>query len=274
MELKIEGRIALVSGGTAGIGFAIAERLAGEGARVLIVGRSEERAKAALARLDALAPGRVAMCTADMTEKEGVASAVEAVRDHFGAPDIAISNVIGHKVTADADGPPPGFFRDVRAEEYAHEFQQLALSAWWLADAVLPAMIEKGWGRIINVGSIVARESMWQLPHILPNSVRPVAAGLYSKLAYRHAGSGVTFNSLLTGSIATERNQAYYTWLAAERGMSYEEIDRQNSQNIPLRRRGQPDEMAAVATFLCSEVAGGISGQSIPISGGTTRHIF
>ncbi|MET0360363.1 MAG: SDR family oxidoreductase, partial [Sphingobium sp.] len=249
-------------------------RLAGEGAKVVIAGRSEERALGAMERLEVMAPGRVAMCLADMTEKAGVAAAVAATRDRFGSPDIAISNVIGHKVTADAEGPPPGFFRDVRTEEYAHEFRQLALSAWWLADAVLPDMRERRWGRIINVGSIVARESRWELPHILPNAVRPVAAGLYSKLAYRHAGSGVTFNSLLTGSIATERNKAYFTWLAAERGMSYEEIDREGSQAIPLHRRGDPDEMAAVAAFLCSDVAGGISGQSIPIAGGVTRHIF
>ncbi|MET0362261.1 MAG: SDR family NAD(P)-dependent oxidoreductase [Sphingobium sp.] len=128
MRLKIEGKIALVSGGTAGIGFAIAARLAGEGAKVVIAGRSEERARGAMERLEVMAPGRVAMCLADMTEKADVAAAVAATRDRFGSPDIAISNVIGHKVTADAEGPPPGFFRDVGTEEYAHEFRQLALS--------------------------------------------------------------------------------------------------------------------------------------------------
>jgi 3-oxoacyl-[acyl-carrier protein] reductase len=148
------------------------------------------------------------------------------------------------------------------------------MSALWLAQTVLPAMLARRWGRILNVGSIVARESMWELPHILPNAVRPSTAGLYSKLANRHAGSGVTFNSLLTGGIATERNRAYSEWLAAERGTTYEAVMAERSAGIPLRRQGRPEEMASVAAFLCARSSGGISGQSIPICGGYTRHIF
>lgn len=274
MDMRIGGRVALISGGTAGIGLAIAEQLAAEGAKVLIVGRSAERAEAARDRLAAGTPGQVAMATADMTTRVGVAAALRAVAAAFGEPDIAVSNVIGHKVQADAEGPPPGFFRTVEVAEYANEFRQLLMSALWLTQGALPGMLARRWGRVLNIGSIVAREPLWDLPHILPNTVRPVIAGLLSKLAYRHAGGGVTFNSLLTGSIATERNRAYYTWLAAERGTTYEEIVAANSSRTPLRRPGEPKEMAAVATFLCSEQAGGISGQSIAVCGGTTRHLF
>lgn len=274
MDLRIEGKVAIVSGGSAGIGYAIAERLAREGAKVLIVGRSAGRARAAHDRLSEIAPGHAAMVAADMTKKDGVAAAMDAVRSAFGTPDIVVSNVIGHQVDSEGDGPPPGFFRSVEPCEYTLEFQQLVMSALWLAQVALPDMLARKWGRILNVGSIVARESMWELPHILPNTARPSAAGLYSKLAYRHAGSGVTLNSLLTGGIATERNRAYSEWLAAERGTTYDAIMRQRSAGIPLRRQGLPEEMANVAAFLCAQASGGISGQSIPICGGYTRHIF
>lgn len=274
MDFGIDGKVALISGGTAGIGLAIAGQLADEGAKVVIAGRSAERAEAARMRLDARAPGRVAICLADMTSRDGVQAAVAAAAAAFGAPDIAVSNVIGHQVDPGGDGPPPGFFLTVAPDEYRHEFQQLVMSAWWLARAVVPSMVERGWGRVLNVGSIVARESMWELPHVLPNAVRPATAGLYSKLAWRYAGTGVTFNSLLTGSIATDRNRAYFTWLAGQRGTTYDAIVRENSAGIPLRRPGLPEEMAAVAAFLCSRAADQINGQAIPICGGYTRHIY
>ncbi|CAN5302261.1 SDR family oxidoreductase [soil metagenome] len=274
MDLRLAGKSAIVSGGTAGIGLAIAERLLEEGASVMIVGRNVERAEAAVARLADHHTARVASHCADMTAVQGVADVVDAAQARFGRIDIAVSNVIGHQVEASADAPPPGHFCTVAPIEYVHEFEQLVMSAWRLASAVVPQMRQQGFGRIINIGSGVARESAWELPHILPNTVRPAAAGLYRMLARDLVGSGVTVNSLLTGSINTERNRAYYTWLAAERGETLEQIDAESSAHIPLRRRGKPEEMAAVAAFLCSEAAGGISGQSIAVTGGTTRHIF
>lgn len=121
---------------------------------------------------------------------------------------------------------------------------------------------------------VVARETIWELPHILPNAARPAAAGLHRMLSARYAGTGVTVNSLLTGSIATERNVGYFTWLAAERGLTLEQVVAENSQRTPLRRPGRPEEMASVAAFLCSDAAGGISGQAIAMSGGNSRHVF
>ena len=159
------------------------------------------------------------------------------------------------------------------ALEYRREFQQLVVSAWYLADCVLPHMVERGWGRLFSIGSMVARETRWELPHILPNVVRPAAAGLYRSLAHRHAGTGVTINNLLTGSIVTGRNMEYRRWLAQEQGRSLDEVLAEVSRDIPARRSGRPEEMAALVGFLCSREADLVSGQSIPVNGGFSRHI-
>src|SRR5207249_11189900 len=168
---------------------------------------------------------------------------------------------------------PPGYFLDMPAQEYRREFQQLVMSAWYLADCVLPDMVERGWGRLFSIGSMVARETRWELPHILPNVARPAAAALYRSLAHRHAGTGVTINNLLTGSIATDRNMEYRRWLANEQGRSLDEVLEEVSRDIPARRSGRPEEMAALIGFLCSREADLVSGQSIPVNGGFSRHI-
>jgi 3-oxoacyl-[acyl-carrier protein] reductase len=129
------------------------------------------------------------------------------------------------------------------------------------------------WGRICNIGSGVAREPATHLPHVLPNAVRPAVAGMYRIMADRLRGDGITVNNVLTGSILTERNRAYWQWLAGERGASVAEVTEVVTAGIPLRRMGEPDEMAAVVAFLCSRQAARVTGQSIPVVGGGSAHL-
>jgi len=159
------------------------------------------------------------------------------------------------------------------AEEYRREFDHLLMSAWALALAVLPDMRARGWGRICNIGSGVAREPATHLPHVLPNAVRPAVAGMYRILADRVKGDGVTVNNILTGSILTERNRSYWVWLANERNLTVDEVTSAVTAGIPLRRMGKPEEMAALVAFLCSRQASRITGQSIPVSGGSAVHL-
>jgi 3-oxoacyl-[acyl-carrier protein] reductase len=275
MEYGIEGRVAIVSGGSRGIGRAIAAALLGEGASVAIAARTQAHLDTALADLDDLAPGRVAAFAADMTDPAGVASVVAAARDRFGPISIAVSNVIGHVIdsTKEGDGPGAGHFASMPAHEYRREFQHLLVSAWALAHECLPDMRAARWGRVVNIGSGVAREPATELPHVLPNVVRPAVAGMYRVLADRVANDGVTVNSVLTGSILTERNQSYWSWLAGETGSTFEAVTQQFHARIPLRRQGQPEEMAALVAFLCSEQAAKVTGQSIPVDGGISRHL-
>jgi NAD(P)-dependent dehydrogenase (short-subunit alcohol dehydrogenase family) len=275
MRLGLDGRTAIVSGGSRGIGFAIARTLAAEGVSVMLAARNPGQLETAASGIDALYPGRVAHVSADMTDPAEVARVVASTRQRFGPVHIAISNVIGHVIdpATEGDGPGAGTFRDMEPTEYRREFQQLAVSAWALLHECLPDMREAGWGRICNIGSGVARETATELPHVLPNVVRPAVAGIYRLLAARLAPTGVTINNILTGSILTERNLSYWRWLAAERGATIDMVTSDFHARIPLRRQGHPEEMAALVAFLCSDLAGRITGQSIPVDGGISRHL-
>ncbi len=275
MDYGLEGKVALVSGGSRGIGRAIARTLVAEGASVMIAARTQSHLDAAASELDALAPGRVDAIAADMTDPAAVERVAAAARARFGPVSIAVSNVIGHVIDAakEGSGPGAGTFASMPAEEYRREFQHLFVSAWALAHACLPDMRAAKWGRICNIGSGVAREPATELPHVLPNTVRPAVAGMYRMLAARLAGEGITVNNVLTGSILTERNLSYWRWLAEETGSTFDAVTAGFHARIPLRRQGQPEEMAALVAFLCSEQAARVTGQSIPITGGMNRHL-
>jgi 3-oxoacyl-[acyl-carrier protein] reductase len=275
VDYRLAGKTAIVSGGSRGIGKAIATTLLNEGASVMLAARTKAGVDEAAAELDALAPGRVDAAAADMTDPAAVDGIVAAARSRFGPVSIAVSNVIGHVIDSDkeGEGPGAGTFASMPAEEYRREFQQLFVSAWALAHACLPEMRAAGWGRICNIGSGAAREPTTELPHVLPNVVRPAVAVMYRLLAASVAKDGVTVNNILTGSILTERNLSYWRWLANERNSTFEEVTRGFHDRIPLRRQGQPDEMAALVAFLCSERAGRITGQSIPVDGGISHHL-
>jgi 3-oxoacyl-[acyl-carrier protein] reductase len=275
MDYELTGRVAVVSGGSRGIGRAIAATLSSEGASVMIAARTEGSLADAMAELGASAPGRVAAISADMTDHGDVARVVAATREQFGAVSIAVSNVIGHVIDAEKEGEGPGAgrFASMSPAEYRREFQHLFVSAWALAHECLPDMRAARWGRIVNIGSGVAREPAVELPHVLPNVVRPAVAGMYRILAARLASEGITVNSVLTGSILTDRNLSYWTWLARETGSTFEAVTESFHSRIPLRRQGQPREMAALVAFLCSPAAARVTGQSIPVDGGISRHI-
>jgi NAD(P)-dependent dehydrogenase (short-subunit alcohol dehydrogenase family) len=275
MDYGLEGRVAVVSGGSRGIGKAIATTLACEGACVMLAARTRSGLDEAAGEIENLAPGRVDVVAADMTDPAAVAGVVEGTRTRFGPVAIAVSNVIGHVIDAskEGEGPGAGTFASMPAEEYRREFQQLFVSAWALAHESLPDMRTARWGRICNIGSGVAREPATNLPHVLPNVVRPAVAGMYRLLAARLARDGITVNNILTGSILTERNLSYWKWLAGERSSTFEEVTAGFHAQIPLLRQGLPSEMAALVAFLCSDRAGHVTGQSIPVDGGISHHL-
>ena len=275
MDYGIAGRVAIVSGGSRGIGRAIATTFAHEGAKVVIASRTQSNLEETLAELEEIAPGRVHGIAASMTDPESVKRVVAESRDRFGPISIAISNVIGHVIDAEKEGSGPGAgtFQGMEAESYREEFTQLLVSSWALARECVPDMKDQGWGRICNIGSGVAREPSTHLPHLLPNVVRPPVAGMHRLMAARLASDGITVNNILTGSILTERNRSYWVWLAKERNITVAEATQDMTDRIPLGRFGEPSEMAALVAFLCSDQARMVTGQSIPVGGGGSLHL-
>lgn len=247
MDLGLEGRVALVTGASRGIGRAIAEGLAAEGARVAVAARSLDRLEE-LAR--AIGGSAHRFDSADLGAVEPLVGAVES---RLGPIDVYVANT---------GGPPPGAdplgFTPAQWEE-AH--RTLVVSPMTVMARVVPGMRARGWGRVLAVSSSAAREPIAGLQ--LSNANRPGLLAAMKHLAHVVAADGVTVNAVLPGRIATER-------LIALHG-SPEAAEAAARAGVPAGRLGTPQELAAAAVFLCSDRAGYVTGQSLLVDGGLTR---
>lgn len=264
MDLGIAGKVAFVSGGSMGMGRATAELFAQEGCRV-VVAALPEHAQSIEETVQAIriAGGEAVGVAGDLTVEDDVERAVAAADTAFGSrPDIAIANV---------GGPKQGEFFDVTNDDFSAALHQMAMSMVYLARAVIPHMREQRWGRIVTLNSGAAKEPPPELPHILANTSRAAVVPLNKSLANEFGRDGITINTIATGYIGTARMQAYYDKLAAARQVSAESIVDQLTTNVPLRRVGTPEEMAAVIVFLCSRQAGYVTGEFLAVDGGFHR---
>ena len=249
MDLGIEGRTALVTGASRGLGRGIAAALAAEGARVAVSSRSRERIEAAAAAVGATP------FVHDSADLDGAARLVDEVESALGPIDILVTNTGGPPPGAD----PLGFTR----KEWEAAYRDLTLAPMALIERVLPGMRDRGWGRIVNVSSIAVREPIEAL--VLSNVHRSGTLSAFRTLARRVAGDGVTLNSVLPGRIATDR--------LLELGGSREEVEAAAREQVPAGRLGGVEELAAVAAFLCSEPAAYVTGEAVRVDGGVTRSV-
>jgi 3-oxoacyl-[acyl-carrier protein] reductase len=249
MDLGIDGRVALVTGGSSGIGRAIAAELAREGARVAISSRSREKLDDAAAETGATA---FVLDSADIDAIPGVVADVE---EALGPIEILVCNTGGPPANAD----PLGFSR----EQWEAAYRTLVLAQIALIERVMPGMRERGFGRILNVASTSVREPIANL--MLSNAHRASMITAFKTIARAVAGDGVTLNTLLPGSIATER--------AYSLAGSAEEAEANAAQAVPAGRMGKPEEMAAAAAFFCSARASYVTGETLAVDGGLTRSI-
>jgi 3-oxoacyl-[acyl-carrier protein] reductase len=249
VDLGIEGKVALVTGASKGIGLGIARELAAEGARVAISSRSRERIAAAAAEIGA------AGFVHDSADLDAAPALVDAVEELLGPIDILVIST---------GGPPPGpdplgFTR----EQWEEAYRTLVLAPMALIDRVLPSMRERGFGRIVNVSSSSVREPIPIL--MLSNVHRSGLLAGFKTLARAVAADGVTINSVLPGRIATER--------LAENFGSLEAAEEAAKQTIPVGRLGTVEEFAAAATFVCSARASYVTGTAVLVDGGLTQSI-
>jgi 3-oxoacyl-[acyl-carrier protein] reductase len=247
MDLGLDDRVALVTGATRGIGRAIAEALAAEGARVAVAARS---ADAVATVADAIA-GRGYVF--DSEDPDAVDPLVDAVQADLGPIDVYVSNTGGPPRVDDPLAP------GVEQWEAAH--RALVVSPMLILRRVVPGMRERGFGRVVAVSSSAAREPLAGLQ--LSNVNRPGLLAGMKLLAREYAADGVTFNAILPGRIATERIASGYGSMEAAQAAAREEV--------PAGRLGTPREIADAAVFLCSARASYVTGQSLLVDGGLTR---
>lgn len=264
MDLNIKGKVAVVTGATRGLGKHIAAELGREGVRVVIAGRSQANLDAALAAMRDEG-SEVSGIVTDSTQREGVADLFRFARSTYGAPEILVFN---------NGGPPNHSFSEAKDEDYLEAYRRAILAFSWCIHEVAPAMIERRWGRIVTVGSMCVKEVHRELPFALHNMIRPAALGLSKSISDDLARHGIAINTIGTGNFDTEDDNSTfrinYRAAAAARGISFEEMVDRRVATIPAGRLGRPNEMAALAAFLCSDRAGYINGQVIVIDGGKT----
>src|SRR5215211_2716119 len=224
MDLGLNGKIALVTAGSKGLGKAIALGLAREGAEVAIASRSEESLQLAAAEI-ADESGRPPLyVAADLTSAEDIDRLVRTVIERFGRVDILVNNT---------GGPPPGFFADFTDAQWQRAVDLLLLSSVRLIRAVLPGMRERKWGRIINSTSVAVKQPLNNL--LLSNAVRTAVIGLAKSLANEVAADGVTVNNLLPGSIATDRIIQTNENTARRTGRIPDEVRAAAEAEIPMK---------------------------------------
>jgi 3-oxoacyl-[acyl-carrier protein] reductase len=249
MDLGLEGRVALVTGASKGLGRAIAAALAGEGARVAISSRSRERIDAAAAAIGAR--GYVH----DSSDTDGAGALVDTVERDLGPVDVLVANTGGPPA-----GPDPLGFT---GEQWEAAYRDLVLAPMALIERVMPGMRERGFGRVVSVASSAVREPIPGL--VLSNSHRAALLGALKTLARDVAGDGVTVNSVLPGRIATDR--------IVEMSGSRDAAEEAARAQVPAGRLGTPEEFAAVAAFLCSQPAAYVTGTTVLVDGGLTQSV-
>jgi 3-oxoacyl-[acyl-carrier protein] reductase len=256
MDLGIRGKRALVTASSRGLGRGCAEALAAAGVDLVLNARGAEALSTTAAAIRAAHGVTVVEVAADVTTEAGRA----AVLASAGEVDILVTN---------AGGPPPGLWSDWSREDFIRALDANMLTPIALMQAVLPGMMARGWGRVVNITSQSVKAPIAALG--LSNSARAGLTGFVAGTARQVAPQGVTINNLLPGIHDTDRALSLDSGVAKARGITMEEARAERMATIPARRYGTAQEFGAMCAFLCSQHAGFIVGQNILLDGGATN---
>ena len=247
MDLGLDGKVALVTGASQGIGRAVARALAAEGARVAVSSRSREKIDAAAREI-----GAARAYVHDTADLDGAPVLLERVTGDLGPLDVLVTNT---------GGPPRGDPLEFTREQWQDAHRELMLGPMALIEPALAGMRERGFGRILNISSTAAREPIPGL--MLSSAHRSGMLATFRTIAGQVAADGVTLNTILPGRIATSRLEQVYG--------SIDEAEKVARSEVPAGRLGQAEEIAAAAAFLCSQAASYVTAQALAVDGGLMR---
>ncbi|MDG1130929.1 MAG: SDR family oxidoreductase [Paracoccaceae bacterium] len=256
MDLGIKGKTALVCASSKGLGLGCARALAEAGVNLVMNARGVEALEAAAAAIRTEFGVEVATVAADVTTENGRTAVIEAA----SGADILVTN---------AGGPPPGLWSDWDREDFIRALDSNMLTPIALMKALMPGMIDRGWGRVVNITSQSVKAPIPQLG--LSNAARTGLTGYVAGTARQVAGKGVIINNLLPGIHATDRADALDGGVAKAQGITLDEARTRRAATIPAGRYGTAAEFGAACAFLCSVHAGFIVGQNILLDGGATN---
>jgi 3-oxoacyl-[acyl-carrier protein] reductase len=260
MELGISGKVAVVTGASRGLGLACARALAGEGCHLGLIARDSDAIGQAAQSLTTDGVNAVGV-SADLTDRAQVGRAFAEVREQLGDVDILVYNNSGGRDV---------FFDEASDDDFRHAYEILIMGFSWCVREVLPAMKATGWGRIVTLSSLCAREPHRTFPFVLHNLGRPAQLGLSKTLANEVGAHGITVNTVGTGMIDHDGDAVRRAYMPHAQALSMDaaEVQSFRTRSIPLKRSGTSEELAAACTFLCSEPAAFITGQLLLVDGG------
>ena len=258
MDLKLRGKVAIVLAASKGLGRAIATSLSAEGALVVIGSRNEAELKSTAEEISAITGNQVIAVPTDVSNADESDALVTATKARFGRIDILVNN---------SGGPAFDKFEHFTDDDWQQAFDLTLKSFVRLSRLVLPYMKEAGSGRIINIIGSAVKSVLDN--SVLSTSMRMGVVGMAKLLADESGAFGITVNNVAPGMILTDRLKH-----TLPKDADPEEALKERAKNVPLRRIGKPEELAALVTFLASEQAGYISGATIQVDGGANRGIF
>jgi 3-oxoacyl-[acyl-carrier protein] reductase len=263
MNLGLEGRVAVVGGASSGLGYAVASRLSREGAKVIMVSRSEERISAAAEKILKTGARDVIGVAADVTDPAAPTRIVDIAIENFGPPTVVVAN---------AGGPPSMPAVEAGDDDLEAACDLLLLPVQRMFHAALPHMRSDGWGRFVAITSVAVLEPQPGL--VLSNALRAAVTGYLKSVADEVAAAGITVNSVCPGYTETGRLVELASVLASAQNRSADDIMAEWAAQNPVGRLLRPSEVASAVAFLASDQASGITGVALPVDGGRRRSLF
>lgn len=263
MELGLKDRVAIVPGGSMGLGRAIARELCRERARVVIAARDHARLQKAADEIRRETGGSILAVRADMTRAADIRALVEQTVERWGGVDIALAN---------AGGPPGTRYESTSAEQVERAVELNLMSTVRLAQEVTPYMKQRRWGRFVALASVSVKQPLPGL--ILSNTARAAVVGWVKTMATELAPFGITCNVVAPGYVRTGRVEDLAAERAENEGRPRDQVLAEMGARIPMGRMGEPEELAALVAFLASERASYITGATVQVDGGFVQGLL